>query len=119
MNVALGGSLYQDLPSQGFKAVQHYQKSEPPVLAHSAEQVGQSPLNKLFEPRWRINSYHHQALKDLAPGLRTVAVAPDGVVEAVLLEDHPFFMGVQWHPELLPEQWGIFKAFVESARQPV
>jgi len=44
MNVALGGSLYQDLPTQGFKAVQHYQKSEAGVLAHSLEQVGESPL---------------------------------------------------------------------------
>lgn len=114
LNVALGGSLYQDLPSQGFKVLQHYQKSEAPVLAHSVEQVGQSPLNKLFAERFRVNSYHHQALKDLAPGLRQVAVAPDGVTEAVQLESHPFFFGVQWHPELLPEQWGIFKTFVEA-----
>lgn len=118
MNVALGGSLYQDLPAQGFKTIQHYQKSEAPILSHSAEQVGNSVLRKLFESRFRINSYHHQALKDLAPGLSTVAVAPDGVVEAVLLEGHPFFMGVQWHPELLPQQWGIFAALVEAAKQP-
>jgi putative glutamine amidotransferase len=119
MNVALGGSLYQDLPAQGFKAVQHYQKSESGVLAHSVEQVGESPLARLFEPRFRVNSYHHQALKDLAPGLQSVAVAPDGVVEAVVLAGHPFFLGVQWHPELLPQQWGIFRALVEAVRQPV
>lgn len=120
MNVALGGSLYQDLPAQGFRTVQHYQKAEPPVLGHSVEQTGQSPLNKLFEPRFRVNSYHHQALKDLAPGLRSVATAPDGIVEAVVLEGHPFYFGVQWHPELLPEQWGIFRALVEAAAgQPV
>lgn len=120
MNVALGGSLYQDLPAQGFRTVQHYQKAEPPVLGHSVEQIGQSPLNKLFEPRFRVNSYHHQALKDLAPGLCPVATAPDGIVEAVVLEGHPFYLGVQWHPELLPEQWGIFRALVEAAAtQPV
>ncbi|GIW35864.1 MAG: gamma-glutamyl-gamma-aminobutyrate hydrolase [Meiothermus sp.] len=120
MNVALGGSLYQDLPAQGFRSVQHYQKAEPPVLGHSVEQTGQSPLNKLFEPRFRVNSYHHQALKDLAPGLRPVATATDGIVEAVALEGHPFYLGVQWHPELLPEQWGIFRALVEAAAgQPV
>ncbi|HEU4741649.1 MAG TPA: gamma-glutamyl-gamma-aminobutyrate hydrolase family protein [Meiothermus sp.] len=119
MNVALGGSLYQDLPAQGFKAVQHYQKSESGVLAHSVEQVGESPLARLFEPRFRVNSYHHQALKDLAPGLQSVAVAPDGVVEAVVLAGHPFFLGVQWHPELLPQQWDIFRALVEAVRQPV
>lgn len=119
MNVALGGSLYQDLPTQGFGAVQHAQKSEPGVLAHSLEQIGESPLKGLFEPRFRVNSYHHQALKDLAPGLRPVAAAPDGVVEAVYLEGHPFFLGVQWHPELLPQQWGIFRLLVEAAGQPV
>ncbi len=120
MNVALGGSLYQDLPSQGFCAVQHSQKAEPPVLSHSVEQTGSSPLNHMFEPRFRVNSYHHQALKDLAPGLRPVATAPDGIVEAVLLEGHPFYFGVQWHPELLPGQWGIFRALLEAAaRQPV
>ncbi|GIW34244.1 MAG: gamma-glutamyl-gamma-aminobutyrate hydrolase [Meiothermus sp.] len=115
MNVALGGNLYQDLPAQGFRSVQHYQKAEPPVLGHSVEQTGQSPLNKLFEPRFRVNSYHHQALKDLAPGLCPVATAPDGIVEAVALEGHPFYLGVQWHPELLPQQWGIFRALVEAA----
>ncbi len=120
MNVALGGSLYQDLPAQGFRAVQHSQKAEPPVLGHSLEQVGKSPLNKRFEPRFRVNSYHHQALKDLAPGLRPVATAPDGIVEAVVLEGHPFYLGVQWHPELLPQQWGIFRALIEAAtKQPV
>jgi putative glutamine amidotransferase len=120
LNVALGGSLYQDLPAQGYQTLQHYQKSEAPVLAHSVEQVGQSPLEGLFEERFRVNSYHHQAIKDLAPGLRSVAVAPDGVIEAVQLEGHPFFIGVQWHPELLPEQWGIFRAFVEAmVAQPV
>lgn len=119
MNVALGGSLYQDLPAQGFNTVQHAQKSEPGVLSHSAEQTRESPLNRLFEPRFRVNSYHHQALKDLAPGLRSVAVAPDGIVEAVTLEGHPFFLGVQWHPELLPQQWSIFCALVKAAGQPV
>lgn len=120
MNVALGGSLYQDLPAQGFRAIQHYQKAEPPVLAHSLEQTGPSPLNRLFGSRFRVNSYHHQALKDLAPGLRAVASAPDGIVEAVVLEGHPFYLGVQWHPELLPEQWGIFGALVAAAaKQPV
>jgi len=120
MNVALGGSLYQDLPAQGFGTIQHSQKAEPPVLSHSVEQAGPSPLNRLFEPRFRVNSYHHQALKDLAPGLHPVATAPDGIVEAVVLEGHPFYFGVQWHPELLPEQWGIFQALVEAAaKQPV
>ena len=119
INVALGGSLYQDLPAQGFKGIQHYQKSEGGVLGHYVEQIGNSFLSSLFDPRFRVNSYHHQALKDLAPSLRSVAVAQDGIIEAVQLEDHSFFCGLQWHPELLPQQWGIFKAFVEASKQPV
>ncbi len=119
MNVALGGSLYQDLAAQGFGAIQHNQKAEPPALGHSLEQTGQSPLNRLFAPRFRVNSYHHQGLKDLAPGLRPVAMAPDGLVEAVVLEGHPFYLGVQWHPELLSEHWGLFRALLEAASRPV
>jgi len=119
LNVALGGSLYQDLSAQGLRQIQHYQRSESGTLGHYAELSGKSFLNNLFSHRFRVNSYHHQALKDLAPGLRSIAVAPDGVVEAVQLEGHPFFAGVQWHPELLPEQWGIFRTLVEAARQPV
>jgi hypothetical protein len=91
MNVALGGSLYQDLATQGFSTIQHSQKAEPPVLGHSVEQTGNSPLNRLFEPRFRVNSYHHQDLKNLAPGLRPIASARDGIVEAVVLEGHPFY----------------------------
>ncbi|MDX2005532.1 MAG: gamma-glutamyl-gamma-aminobutyrate hydrolase family protein [Meiothermus sp.] len=116
MNVALGGSLYQDLPAQGFRGLQHYQKSEAPTLAHFVEQTDQSPLRQ-YGPRMRVNSYHHQAIKDLAAGLRPVAAASDGVVEAEMLAGHPFYLGVQWHPELLPQQWGIFRALAEAAEQ--
>jgi putative glutamine amidotransferase len=91
MNVALGASLYQDLATQGFSTIQHSPKAELPVLGHSVEQTGKSPLNRLFEPRCQVNSYHQQALKNLAPGLRPVASARDSIVEAVVLEGHPFY----------------------------
>lgn len=109
MNVALGGSLYQDLSSFGFREVQHQQKGR--GLAHSLTQVGESPLGRLFPETFRVNSYHHQGLKRLAPGLKAVALAPDGLVEAVILEGHPLFLGLQWHPELLKEHWGIFRLY--------
>mgnify|MGYP001627190266 CR=1 FL=1 len=108
MNVALGGSLYQDLEAQGPNRVQHFQKSPPPALAHTVRQVGPSPLNTLFPETFRVNSYHHQGIKALGQGLKPLAAAPDGLVEAVALEGHPFFLGVQWHPELLREHWGLF-----------
>ncbi|WP_243094896.1 gamma-glutamyl-gamma-aminobutyrate hydrolase family protein [Thermus thalpophilus] len=108
MNVALGGSLYQDLPAQGFTKVDHYQKSPPPALAHSVRQVAESPLSRLFPEAFPVNSYHHQGIKVLGRGLKPIAVAPDGLVEAVILEGHPLFLGVQWHPELLREHWALF-----------
>lgn len=108
MNVALGGTLYQDLEAQGFTEVQHYQKSPPPALGHRVRQVASSPLSRLFPETFRVNSYHHQGLKALGRGLKPLAVAPDGLVEAVALEGHPLFLGVQWHPELLREHWGLF-----------
>ncbi|MCX7850392.1 gamma-glutamyl-gamma-aminobutyrate hydrolase family protein [Thermus sp.] len=108
MNVALGGTLYQDLEAQGLGRVQHHQKSPPPALGHGVRLVGESPLRGLFPERFRVNSYHHQGLKALGRGLRPAALAPDGLVEAVVLEGHPLFLGVQWHPELLPEHWPLF-----------
>ena len=64
-----------------------------------------------------VNSGHHQAVHKLAPGLRLLARAPDGIVEAVEMTDRPFFLGVQWHPERItdrPKQRDLFKAFVSA-----
>jgi putative glutamine amidotransferase len=108
MNVALGGTLYQDLEAQGFKEVQHHQKSPPPALAHGVKLLGESPLSHLFPPSFRVNSYHHQGIKDLGRGLKPIALAPDGLVEAVALDGHPLFLGVQWHPELIKDHWPLF-----------
>lgn len=115
MNVALGGTLYQDLEAQGFREVQPYQISPPPALAHRVDLVAQSPLSRLFPPRFRVNSYHHQGIKELGRGLKPAALAPDGLVEAVVLEGHPLFLGVQWHPELLEEHWPLFGLFKPQA----
>ena len=104
LNVAAGGSLYQDIPSQLETEQNHsYRQGDPYNLrAHPVQ----------FEPNSRIaswmgtdsidvNSLHHQSLKNVAPGLRVIARSPDGVVEAVESEDERFLIGVQWHPEFL------------------
>lgn len=108
MNVAMGGTLYQDLEAQGFREIQHAEKSPPPALAHGMKLVAESPLARLFPPSFRVNSYHHQGIKDLGEGLKPIALAPDGLVEAVALDGHPLFLGVQWHPELIKEHWPLF-----------
>lgn len=75
----------------------------------------------LGQPLLTVNSLHHQACRDLAPGLRVTARAPDGVIEAVEATQHPFALAVQWHPECLldaPEMLRLFEAFVQAARKP-
>ena len=114
LNVALGGSLFQDLPSEC-----------PGPVAHGAgdHDVAIEPRSLLARtlsgpsPSLRVNSRHHQALKDIAPALTVVGRAPDGVVEAVELRqpDGPWVIGVQWHPEDIPDI-GLFRGFAEAAQ---
>jgi putative glutamine amidotransferase len=124
VNVALGGTLYQDIAAQRREAIKHdYFPSAGfprdhlahPVIVTSGSRldslVGTAPL--------KVNSMHHQAVKDLAPGLVSTALAPDGVVEAVESPDRPFLLGVQWHPESLterdPRMHRLVAGFVEAA----
>ena len=113
--VALGGSLHQDLARSGFRQVEHYQDSGPPALSHSVRLLKNGVLSELFGERFRVNSYHHQAVKALPTGLEPLAEAPDGVLEAAELSDHPFYLLVQWHPELLPDHWGLFGRLVGAS----
>ncbi|ADR37527.1 peptidase C26 [Oceanithermus profundus DSM 14977] len=112
--VALGGSLYQDLESAGFTRIGHDQTAPAPALWHTVELEEDRWLAPLFGRRFRTNSYHHQAIRDPGP-FRVLARAADGVIEAADLPDHPFFLLVQWHPELLPDHWGLFGLLVEAA----
>ena len=99
LNVALGGSLYQDIPSQVEGAVQHSQKAPRDYGSHSIKIVEGSLLYKLLGVNEiKVNSFHHQSVKDLGTGLKVTASAPDGVVEAIELEGGRG-LGVQFHPE--------------------
>lgn len=104
LNVYLGGSLWQDLPTQNPSLVDHSQSETPDILAHTVQVV--EPERPLGERLTRdvplVNSRHHQAIKALAPGFVPVALSPDGLVEAGILErDDWWVRGVQWHPENL------------------
>jgi len=121
LNVALGGTLYQDIASQVPDSICHTPRTDKTVATHTVRIEAGSRLQKLIGRRdiW-VNGKHHQAVKELAPGLAVAARAKDGVVEAV---EHPrrlFTLGVQWHPE---GTWRddscsrkIFSAFVQAAR---
>jgi len=120
MNVALGGTLYTHIPDQLPNALDHaYPGNKRMVLVHEVKlEEGTHIAEVMREPIVKVNSLHHQGLKDIAPSLRVTGRAPDGLVEAVELPDHPFAIAVQWHPEWLTDQQvtrNLFKKFVEAA----
>lgn len=116
LNVALGGDLIQDIPSLLGTAVLH----APRETFHPVRiQPGSRLAAILGREELEVNSSHHQALGRLGRGLRAVAWAPDGVVEAAEGEGGRFLLAVQWHPERLadrPEHLALFRALVEAAR---
>jgi putative glutamine amidotransferase len=115
INVALGGSLYEDLVEQFPGSVQHDNHALPRnYLAHSVKVQPDSPLaNILGGNQTKVNSLHHQGVRVLAPELSVIASAPDGLIEAVELLGHPFGWAVQWHPEELQELEPMRRLFKE------
>lgn len=96
MNVAAGGSLYQDIKGQIPKAMQHQRGGKP---AHLIEVKQGTLLSKILKGnRLRVNSAHHQGVKQVAPGYVVNAEADDGVIEGIEAVGYPFVLGVQWHP---------------------
>lgn len=119
LNVARGGTLVQDLPSERGGPVEHRQ-DEPGSLATHAVHLEPGTLVARLVGRTdlEVNSFHHQAVDVLGSGLRAVGWAPDGVVEAIEAVDGAFVVGVQWHAEHLvarPEQLDLLRAFVATA----
>jgi microsomal dipeptidase-like Zn-dependent dipeptidase/gamma-glutamyl-gamma-aminobutyrate hydrolase PuuD len=110
MNAAFGGSLYQDiysqaLPPEGAPAdacplLKHSQQLARGIASHSVQLQEGSLLAQIFgADRLAVNSFHHQAVKEAAPGFRVVARSADGIVEAIESTEHKSMLGVQWHPE--------------------
>ena len=121
LNVALGGNLYQDLPREWAGDISHSQRARRNHLSHRVRLEAGSRLHALLGEGTELlcNSYHHQAVKDLAPGLTPVAWDDDGLVEAFELQGDSFVVGVQWHPENLwrtyPVYLGLFQGLVNAA----
>lgn len=104
LNVALGGTLYQDIQDQVPGAGKHDWGKDHPRdhRPHTVNIADGTRLARIVgATTMAVNSMHHQALKDVAGGLVVMAYSPDGIVEAVESPDHPFALGVQWHPEEL------------------
>lgn len=120
LNTVLGGTLYQDIPSQYETELAH-QMTEPPYnrSAHPFRVVEGTPLAEILLPEG-VNSRHHQAILDLAPGLEIMAYASDGIIEAVRMPEKKFVWAVQWHPEAYWEEEGmnleLFRRLVAAAQ---
>lgn len=118
INVAFGGTLYQDL-SQVAGSIKHRQSSKRDFGSHTVKIAKDTKLFDIFGDKIITNSYHHQAVKDVAPGFKVSAKSLDGVIEGIEKVDSNFVVGVQWHPEMMFEthskMLNIFKKFVAEA----
>lgn len=124
-NVALGGTLWEDVLSMMPSAIKHdYYPHQPRnLLPHAVEVEPDSCLAYYLQSTHaQVNSLHHQGVKALASGVRATAVAPDGLIEAIEIPSHPFALGVQWHPECLvdddPAMLRLFEGLVATAARP-
>ncbi len=122
VNVALGGSLHGDIQTELPGSLRHamFERGPRDRLVHPVRIEEGSQLASILEqPIVQVNSGHHQAAKEVPEVLTVTAYAPDGVIEAFELQDHPFGLAVQWHPEWLthiPEMLSLFKALVAAAQ---
>lgn len=125
LNVALGGTLYQDLPSQwSGNVLKHRQDTPKWQPTHEVEVRDGSYISEVMGREVvKVNSYHHQGIKELADGLVATGWSPDGVVEAVEAADlsEQWLLGVQWHAEAMrgagPQQESLFEAHVSAAER--
>jgi len=123
INVALGGSLYEDILDQRPDSIKHAYLPDWPRehLAHTIQVEANSRLAGILgTDNLQVNSLHHQGIRRLAPGLQASAYAPDGMIEAFELPGHPYGLAVQWHPENLqaytPMQV-LFRSFVQAVEE--
>ncbi len=124
INVAMGGTLVQDIPHERPASAQHRQHLDGLArddVSHPVDLLPGSQLARIYgESRIMTNSYHHQAVDDLADGLTITGRAEDGTIESFEATGEPFLVAVQWHPETLyrrhTEHARVFSAFMEAAR---
>lgn len=122
LNVAFGGTLYQDISHAPGERVKHRQKAQRFEPTHSVDVMEGTLLRKIVNTSsLATNSFHHQAIKQLAPGFVVNAQAKDGVIEGIELPGNKFVLAVQWHPEMMastdPYAKALFSEFVNFVRE--
>ncbi|POR05391.1 hypothetical protein AU468_01570 [Alkalispirochaeta sphaeroplastigenens] len=124
LNVHAGGSCYQDLEREQPGTFRHMLFGIYPfdAPAHSVTLLPGSHLEEIFQTsEIAVNSFHHQAIKELSPAFRATAHAPDGVIEAIEAPGERFIAGIQWHPEMMAEKdlpsQRLFRAFLQECRR--
>ena len=134
INIGLGGTIYQDIPSQTERIlpIAHQQPCPHKVPSHTVKVTEGNLLADVLSGQYfgetaaargpqtiRVNSTHHQAVRDTAPSLAACAFAPDGIIEGVVMKDYPYLIGVQWHPEYLweedPAAMNLFKGLIKAS----
>ncbi len=119
LNVACGGSLYQDVTLYG-DVMKHVQSAERGEGSHLVHLEPDNTFSRLFGQEVWTNSYHHQSVKELGQGLRICGRAEDGIIEAIELENYPLGLGIQWHPEVMLETEDsmlvLFEELIKTAR---
>lgn len=119
INAYLGGTLYQDLPTEYQSNIEHHMTPPYDIAIHNVEVRENTILANIIGAGIHgVNSYHHQAIKELADVLEAMAISEDGLVESIAIKNQKFAIAVQWHPEFSydssEDSKKIMKAFVDS-----
>ena len=122
LNLALGGTIYQDISLRQERSLAHMHISlDRSDVCHHVTVSKNSMLYKLCGESMDVNSFHHQCIKALGETLRTTAIAPDGIIEAVESSVFPFAVGVQWHPECMYTEneamKNLFLLFIRASKK--
>jgi len=124
LNIAFGGTLYQDLSDMEDCYIKHQQQTKDGAATHTIDITPNSILHSILGSSIVTNTFHHQAIKDLAPGFKVTAYSKDNVIEAIEKCDKKFVVGVQFHPEIMTayndkNMLKLFEAFITAASNDI
>ncbi|MEN8076631.1 gamma-glutamyl-gamma-aminobutyrate hydrolase family protein [Clostridioides difficile] len=118
INVACGGTIYQDISYASNYALLHIQNSHLSENCHPIYIHDNTTINTILGNKYIVNSGHHQCINELAPNLKVSSISPDGVIESIEMTNRPFVIGVQWHPEMLAlkdnKMLQLFNTFIDN-----